>query len=67
VRFTTMVALGSIAVHALGLKHVDDGAWADVIDRMLAAARPAADPTTDDPATGDSTDPAITRPQGDHR
>ena len=67
VRFTTMVALGSIAVHALGLKHIDDGAWADVIDRMLAAARPAADPTTDDPTTGDSTDPATTRPQGELR
>jgi len=62
VRFTTMVALGSIAVNALGLKQVDDDSWAQVIDRMLGAARPAT-------ATTDSTPPAATppaaRPQGD--
>lgn len=67
VRFTTMVALGSIAVNALGLKHIDDGAWADVIDRMLGAARPS-----DHPSDRSSTDPtaihlpAVT-PQGDHQ
>jgi len=55
VRFTTMVALGSIAVNALGLKRIDDAAWADVIDRMLASARPT-----------DQT-PTTTRSEGDHR
>lgn len=54
VRFTTMVALGSIAVHALGLKQIDDGAWGEVIDRMLGAARPT-DPTS-------PTDPASPNP-----
>jgi len=54
VRFTTMVALGSIAVNALGLKQVDDDAWGQVIDRMLGAA-----------AT-DEHPPAVT-PQGDHQ
>lgn len=63
VRFTTMVALGSVAVNALGLKHVDDHGWADIIDRMLASAR-AADPPTAEPSPAT---PPTTAPQGDHQ
>ena len=63
VRFTTMVALGSVAVNALGLKHVDEHGWADIIDRMLASARPV-DPTAAEPSPAT---PPTTAPQGDHQ
>jgi len=82
VRFTTMVALGAVAVNALGLKQVDDAAWGQIIDRMLASARPGGQPTTPTPApptsptrsttaptintSPETTDPTVA-PQGDHK
>ncbi|MHB1138902.1 MAG: TetR/AcrR family transcriptional regulator [Microthrixaceae bacterium] len=49
VRFTTMVALGAIAVTSLGLEPIDEDAWAAVIDRMLTAARPTSTASTATP------------------
>lgn len=65
VRFTTMVALGSIAVNALGLKQVDDAAWGQIIDRMLGAARPAGDAPTTTPTAATTTPTTTSR--GDHQ
>jgi len=42
-RFVNMVVLGSLAVAALNLKPIDRDAWAEVLDRMLDAARPRRD------------------------
>ncbi len=67
VRFTTMVALGAMAVNSLGLRPVDDTAWAAVIDRMLGAVR--ADAATTGPIDLTHSDPthATITPQGDHQ
>ncbi len=39
-RFVHMVAMGSLALGAVGLESVDEAAWAGVIGRMIDAVRP---------------------------